>query len=107
MKTKQIIDEASKIVSDDREKAYGNKKANHNNIAKLWSAYLDKDISPHDVAMLMTLLKIARTIPGKPAPVPKSTSLLFFLKSINLNNWAESKICLDHINFSVLFDMRL
>ena len=66
MKTKQIIDEASKIVSDDREKAYGNKKANHNNIAKLWSAYLDKDISPHDVAMLMTLLKVARTKFGQP-----------------------------------------
>jgi hypothetical protein len=65
MKTKQIIDEASKIVSDDREKAYGNKKANHNNIAKLWSAYLDKDISPHDVAMLMTLLKVARTKSGE------------------------------------------
>ena len=32
-----------------------------NNIAKLWSAYLDISISPHDVAVCMTLLKIART----------------------------------------------
>jgi|TARA_R100001509_G_C4872481_1_gene217242 hypothetical protein len=27
----------------------------------LWSVYLDKDITAHDVAMLMLLLKVART----------------------------------------------
>ena len=61
MKRQKIIEEATRLVSTDREKSYGNKKKNHTNIAKLWSAYLDKDVTPHDVAILMALLKIART----------------------------------------------
>ena len=65
MKIKSIINEASRIVADDREKSYGNKSTNHKNIAKLWSAYLDKEVSSHDVAMLMALLKIARTKTGE------------------------------------------
>ena len=60
-----IIDEARRLVSTRREDTYGNKKANHTNIAKLWSAYLDKEVSSHDVAMLMSLLKIARTKSGE------------------------------------------
>ena len=57
----KIIDEAKRLVSTRREATYGNKKANHKNIAKLWSAYLDKTISTKDVALMMALLKIART----------------------------------------------
>jgi hypothetical protein len=57
----EILKEAEKIVSNSREKAYGNKLANHTNIARLWSAYLDIGISPKEVAMMMCLLKIART----------------------------------------------
>lgn len=65
MKINAIIKEATRLVGTDREKSYGNKSKNHKNIAKLWSAYLDKDISSHDVAMLMALLKIARTKQGE------------------------------------------
>ena len=36
-------------------------KTCHKNIAKLWSAYKDVDITAHDVAIMMVLLKIART----------------------------------------------
>ena len=57
----EILKEAEKIVSNSREKAYGNKLANHTNIGKLWSAYLDIGISAKEVAMMMCLLKIART----------------------------------------------
>jgi hypothetical protein len=56
-----ILKQAEKIISNDREKAYGNKLANHTNIARLWSAYLDIGISAKEVAMMMCLLKIART----------------------------------------------
>ena len=45
-----IIEQAKKLVSTRREDTYGNKKANHTNIAKLWSAYLDKKITPKDIA---------------------------------------------------------
>tara|TARA_R110000787_G_scaffold88702_2_gene188169 strand:- start:4568 stop:4789 length:222 start_codon:yes stop_codon:yes gene_type:complete len=53
-------------LSGEREKEYGNKKINHENIANLWSAYLRYDISAHDVAVLMLLLKVARTKSGHP-----------------------------------------
>ena len=37
MKTQAYIDKAKDIVSTDREKTHGNKKINHDNIAKMWS----------------------------------------------------------------------
>jgi len=61
----EIIEEAKRLVSSNREKTYGNKTKNHTNISTLWSAYLDKKISPLDVALMMALLKIARTKLGK------------------------------------------
>jgi len=59
--TKQILEKANSLISQDREKDYGDKVKNHENIAKLWSAYKDTKITAHDVAIMMTLLKIART----------------------------------------------
>jgi hypothetical protein len=65
MKTSQILQTAEKLVSTDRSKTHGDKKVNHQNIANLWSAYLDFNISPKDVAILMVLLKLARTKEGQ------------------------------------------
>jgi len=59
--TKQILEKANSLISQDREKDYGDKVKNHENIAKLWSAYKNTEITAHDVAIMMTLLKIART----------------------------------------------
>ena len=64
MKTQAYIDKAKDIVSTDRELTHGNKKINHDNIAKMWSAYLDRDISGRDVALMMVLLKVARIKAG-------------------------------------------
>ena len=61
MITKEILSEATRLVGADRQKDYGDKVENHNNIAKLWSAYLDVKIEAHDVAIMMALLKMART----------------------------------------------
>ena len=61
MKSNHILNRASVLVQGQREKDYGDKKENHNNIAKLWSAYLDIPVTAHDVAILMSLLKVART----------------------------------------------
>jgi hypothetical protein len=63
--TKEFLSEASRLVGVDREKDYGDKVDNHNNIARLWSAYLDVKIEAHDVAIMMALLKMARTKLGK------------------------------------------
>ena len=63
--TKEFLSEASRLVGADREKDYGDKVENHSNIARLWSAYLDVKVEAHDVAIMMALLKMARTKLGK------------------------------------------
>ena len=61
MKTKEFLSTSINLVEGDRQKDYGDKLHNHTNIAKLWSAYLDIKVSAHDVAIMMELLKMART----------------------------------------------
>ena len=50
----------TKVVRGPRERDYGDKTTNHENIAKLWSAFLDYEISAHNVAICMMLVKVAR-----------------------------------------------
>ena len=64
MKTESILKNAAKLVSGDRAKAYGDKKTLHDKIAKMWSAYIDCNINAEQVAMMMAILKIARTTTG-------------------------------------------
>ena len=61
LNTKDLLTTAMQLVGGDRHKDYGDKVKNHKNIAKLWSAYKDVEITSHDVAIMMVLLKIART----------------------------------------------
>ena len=65
MRSNQILNQASVLVQGQREKDYGDKTENHNNIARLWSAYLEIKIEAHDVALMMALLKMARTKLGE------------------------------------------
>jgi hypothetical protein len=64
-KTLDFLKEAMTLVEGDRALEYGDKVINHGNIAKLWSAYLDHPLTGHEVAVMMCLLKIARTKLGK------------------------------------------
>ena len=66
-KIKDRLSTAEGILCGAREDEYGDKKTNHNNIATLWSAYLEKEITAHDVAILMVLLKVARAKFGHPS----------------------------------------
>ena len=50
--TKKILKEANELIAGDRHKDYGDKIENHTNIAKLWSAYKDIEITAHDVAVM-------------------------------------------------------
>ena len=56
----QTLDEAKKCVMGDREQDYGTPESNFATIAKLWTDYLDKDISAQQVADMMILMKISR-----------------------------------------------
>ena len=64
-KTKEFLEKANTLIAGDREKDYGDKVHNHKNIARLWSAYKDIEITAHDVAVMMVLLKIASTKLGE------------------------------------------
>lgn len=67
MRSADILKRASELVGGDRQKTHGDKLQNHQNIARLWSAYLANrsnpaaEISALDVALMMALLKISRT----------------------------------------------
>ncbi len=71
MNTTEILDKAKKLVSGDRHQKHGDKVANHENIARLWTSYLQNKtklnivVLPEDVANLMILLKVARTQAGE------------------------------------------
>ena len=66
--TKEYLETAIKLITGPRANDYGDKVINHGNIGKLWSAYLGVPITAHDVAICMTLLKIARAKFGNPTP---------------------------------------
>ena len=74
MKTEQALQLAKELIAGPRAKTYGDKIQNHANIAKLWTAYLDKEITAHDAAVMMALLKVARTKFGAPT---EDTCLLY------------------------------
>jgi hypothetical protein len=59
MRANDILNEASDLIAD-RGKDYGLAALNHLRIAKLWSAYLERNIEPHEVAICMALVKISR-----------------------------------------------
>jgi len=56
----EILETAAKIISKDRADQYGDASENFARIARYWTMYLDTQITRYDVAMMMTLLKIAR-----------------------------------------------
>ena len=61
----KILDEAKKCVIGGREQDYGSPENNFSMIGRLWSVYLEIEITPKDVAIMMTLLKIARAKDGR------------------------------------------
>lgn len=64
----QVLDTAKAHVTVDRAATHGELEDTFQRTADLWNAYLGEwaDIQPHDVANMMTLLKVARAR-GNPA----------------------------------------
>lgn len=56
----RILADAKSIVCKGREQEYGGPEDSFSVIAKLWSDYTDHHFDAHDVAIMMSLLKIAR-----------------------------------------------
>lgn len=61
MRREEVLDKAKEIVTGARQTTYGTPEDSFTTIAGLWGSYLGKDLSPKDVAMLMVLLKVARS----------------------------------------------
>lgn len=59
-----ILDTAKTIINGSRQDAYGNPENNFTKIAMFWGTYKGVLFSPHDVAVMMSLLKIARISTG-------------------------------------------
>ena len=55
-----ILDKAKETINGVRQDAYGNPEDSFSAIAELWTAYTGINFTPHDVAMMMALLKVAR-----------------------------------------------
>ena len=60
MNRADILDTAKDFITKDRAATHGDAERNFGLIAAYWSAHLNKNIRPHDVAVMMTLLKLAR-----------------------------------------------
>ena len=65
MKREEILEEAKEIITKNRTNQYGSPEDNFTMIATYWTVYLQQKITPKDVAMMMSLLKIARMKTGK------------------------------------------
>jgi len=66
MKRSDILDTAKQYVNVDRAVAHGDAERNFSMIATFWSAHLDHPVTAADVAVMMTLMKLAR-IKANPA----------------------------------------
>ena len=66
-----LAGKALDLLKGDRHRTHGDRYINHRNIATLWQAFLDnraikdRPITPEEVALMMVLLKIARTQTGE------------------------------------------
>jgi len=56
----EILDTAKQLVNVDRANDHGDMEDNFTTISEYWSLHLDYYVSPSDVAVMMTLLKLAR-----------------------------------------------
>lgn len=67
-----ILRETAELVDGDRNATHGDKTSSFTVIAEFWQIYLDgrkkhdDPLCARDVAMMMTLLKVARSIQGEP-----------------------------------------
>lgn len=72
MKRAEVLEEAKKCVCGQREQDYGSPEDNFSTIGHFWSTYLKashpeinlSEITPKDVAVMMSLLKVARIATG-------------------------------------------
>jgi len=62
MDRKETLETAAALVHGDRQNDYGTPQENFARIAALWEPIFDRAVTPGEVALALTQLKIARLI---------------------------------------------
>lgn len=60
MNRSDILHEANRIITQDRQDTHGLPENNFRKIAALWSSYLDYELHALDVGAMMIMLKLVR-----------------------------------------------
>ena len=64
MTKEEFIYKARDIITTDRNNEYGEAEDSFAVIADMWTAYLQTNVKPEDVAAMMVLMKVARMSHG-------------------------------------------
>ncbi len=64
LKAADICAQAAVLVRGERQTTHGDKVQCLQNVAALWSAYLGSTVDAHDAALMLVLLKLARSKTG-------------------------------------------
>jgi hypothetical protein len=56
------LKQAMEAVDGSRDRQYGSPEENFARIARFWQMYLGEVVEPHDVAVMMMLVKLARVM---------------------------------------------
>ena len=64
MSRDDIVEKVRQTICHDRQDQYGDPEDSFDYIARFWSIYLGEPVAAEDVAIMMVLLKIARTMTG-------------------------------------------
>jgi hypothetical protein len=62
MKKESILEEAKRIVHGERGENYGHPFEDFSRTAKIWSAIMDVEVTPEQVALCMIGVKISREV---------------------------------------------
>lgn len=73
MHPKKVLEIADKRLTEEKSETSGPHEATFLMIANLWSYYLNVPVTPRDVAVMMIMLKVART---KCAPFPSDDNFV-------------------------------
>ena len=92
MDREQVLKKAAELVSNDRQRTYGDALESHSRIADFWSAYLGVKLDAVDAAAMMVLLKISRTVGTRRAGVKHDDSWIDICGYSSIASELESRL---------------